>query len=337
MNHKLDDECKKQAIFVGMPNSRQLYPFKFTPILKDKIWGGDKLNLVLNKNASDLAGESWEISNIPTSESVLMNGHLAGMPLSQLISTFKEDLLGRKVVDNHGMNFPLLIKFIHASEDLSIQVHPNDEQSGGLGKTEMWYVLWAEEGASLLSGFKKLTGSDELRKAIANGTFEQYMNRIPVTAGDTFFIPANQVHTIGKGILLAEIQQSSDTTYRIYDFDRVDAQGLKRDLHVDKAFEVMNIGTETGKVDYLKSAELVQLVSCPEFITNKFTISAPRTFKAGKDRFKIYLNVNGKSDIRFNGESLTFNMGETIMLPANVSMEVIPDGSVSILETMCGI
>ena len=320
-----------------MPQLPELYPLKFSPILKDKIWGGDKLKQVLNKEASDRAGESWEVSAIEGSESVVVNGELAGTSLPELIQMFEEKLVGWRVLFRYGKVFPLLIKFIHAAEDLSIQVHPNDEQSGGSGKTEMWYVLWAEEGATLLSGFKNEVSVSELRESIDSGSFDQYMNRIPVTSGDTFFIQANQVHTIGKGILLAEIQQSSDITYRIYDFDRFDDHGKKRELHVDQAFKVMNISTETGKVDYLKSAELVQLVNCPEFTTNKYSLSDSRTFKANGDRFKIYLNVDGKASISFNGESLSFNKGETILLPAEISMELIPEGKVSILETMCGI
>jgi mannose-6-phosphate isomerase len=320
-----------------MPSSSTLYPLKFTPIIKDKLWGGSKLKEFLNKKASDVAGEAWEVSGIAGSESSVSNGPLAEQTLTQLISTFSDQLLGHKVFERYGYEFPLLIKYIHANEDLSIQVHPSDEQSGGNGKTEMWYVIQADQGATLLSGFKKEIGCDMLRDAIDQGTFEQFMNRIPVEAGDTFFIPANQVHTIGGGLLIAEIQQSSDITYRIYDFDRIDLKGKKREVHVEQAFNVMNISTETGKIDYIKGAELSQLVSCPEFVTNKYVFSAARQFQTSQDKFKIYLNVSGEAEVIFDQMALSFHRGETIFLPAGLAMSVRPKGTCEILETFVGV
>ena len=320
-----------------MTSSFVPYPLKFKPILKDKLWGGSKLREVLTKNASEVAGESWEVSGIAGSESVVANGSLAGQSLPQLIATFRDKLVGKKVFDRFGTEFPLLIKFIYANEDLSIQVHPNDAQSDGFGKTEMWYVIWADEGASLLSGFKSDVTKEVLREAIASGEFDQYMNRVPVKAGDTFFIPANQVHTIGAGLLLAEIQQSSDITYRIYDFDRVDLKGNKRELHVEQAFNVMNVSTETGKIDYVKEAELSQLVSCPEFVTNKYVFNTVRQFQTNQDKFKIYLNVAGIAEVIFDQMTLSFNRGETIFLPAGLTMSVRPKGTCELLETFVGV
>jgi mannose-6-phosphate isomerase len=321
-----------------MSVSTELYPIKFTPLLKDKLWGGDMLKKVLGKDASDAAGESWEVSGIAGSESVVANGPLAGQTLPHLIATYQDQLVGKKVFARYGTEFPLLIKFIHANEDLSIQVHPSDAQSDGFGKTEMWYVIWAEEGASLLSGFKSDVTKEVLRDAIASGAFDQYMNRVPVKAGDTFFIPANQVHTIGGGLLIAEIQQSSDITYRIYDFNRTDLKGNKRELHIDQAFEVMSLETETGKIEYAKTAELIQLVSCPEFVTNKYVLSDSRVFKTTADSFKIYMNVGGQAEAIFADQVMPLNMGETIFLPADMSFKIKPtSGEILILETRPGI
>jgi mannose-6-phosphate isomerase len=200
-----------------------LYPLKFTPVFKDKIWGGDKLKTILNKDFSDLpnCGESWEISAVQDDISVVSNGFLKGNNLEELIEVYMGDLVGEKVWEKFGCECPLLIKFIDANDNLSIQVHPNDELSAerhdAYGKTEMWYVVQADPGARLISGFSGKINKAEYLKYLGNGHLEDILNYEEVSAGDVFFIPAGRVHAIGKGIVVAEIQQTSDVTYRIFD------------------------------------------------------------------------------------------------------------------------
>jgi len=309
-----------------MPDSQALYPLKFTPILKNKIWGGKRISNILNKAAGNQCGESWEISAVPGAVSVVSNGDLVGQSFDELIARFGEQMLG-----GHYESFPLLIKFIDANEDLSIQVHPNDEQSGGQGKSEMWYIMQAEAGATLLCGFNQPTHLTKVRDSIDEGTFEKLLNRIPVKAGDVFYIPPGTVHTIGKGILLAEIQQSSDTTFRIYDFDRVDDQGNKRELHIDKSLSVMKLSQDNGKVE----TDSVELVKSPFFVTNKLTLEEKKTVVA-KSGFKIVMNVSGRAKINFDSDQWSLNFGETCLLPAGLSMDIEPEGEVVLLETYVG-
>lgn len=224
-----------------------LYPLKFEPILKDKIWGGEKLKKVLDKPTdSKECGESWELSGVAGDVSIVSEGELKGKSLTELIGTYTGDLLGKKVYSRFGNNFPLLIKFIDANQDLSIQVHPNDamakERHNSFGKTEMWYVVDAEPGATLISGFNKPTSKEEYLEYFNSGKLTDLLNKENVENDDVFYLPAGRVHTIGKGLLIAEIQQTSDITYRIYDFDRTDAQGNKRELHVEQALGAIDFG-----------------------------------------------------------------------------------------------
>ena len=224
-----------------------LYPLTFETIFKDKIWGGQKINTVLGKDFSPLpnCGETWEVSDVEGNVSLVKEGALQGKSLRELVAQYKGELVGNHVYEQYGDRFPLLIKFIDANDDLSIQVHPNDElakQRGvGHGKTEMWYIIQADEGAKLNSGFKREVEKEEYVKAVADNTIQDLLNIESVQPGDVFFLPAGRVHYIGKGLLLAEIQQTSDTTYRIYDFDRVDAtSGQKRELHTDLAVDAID-------------------------------------------------------------------------------------------------
>ena len=213
-----------------------LYPLKFKTIYKEKIWGGHKINTHLNKDFSPLdnCGETWEISGVEGNISITENGNLSGKSLTELIKEYKSELVGNSVYEKFGNEFPLLIKFIDANADLSVQVHPNDElaekRHGSKGKTEMWYIFQADENSSLISGFKRPLDKKVYQDHLASGSLDQILNREKVETGDVFFIPAGRVHTIGKGILLTEIQQTSDVTYRIYDFDRIDKNGNKREL-----------------------------------------------------------------------------------------------------------
>ena len=222
-----------------------LYPLKFRPIFKEKIWGGSKLRNQLFKNtSSDKTGESWEISGVEGNISVVDNGFLQGKSLNDIISEYKESLLGKKIYNKFGTEFPLLIKFIDADDDLSIQVHPDDntakKRHKSFGKTEMWYVIDADKNAELITGVCKNTNKGEYSELLLNKQLKTILNFEKVKKGDVFFIPAGRIHAICKGILLAEIQQTSDITYRIYDWDRKDDTGNERELHTESAIDVID-------------------------------------------------------------------------------------------------
>ena len=311
-----------------------LYPLKFYPMIKDKIWGGDKLKVQLGKEGGVHSGESWEISGVAENQSTVSNGALKGKRLNELIDGYKEKFLGTSVYKKFGNEFPLLIKFIDAKQDLSIQVHPSDEQSNGFGKTEMWYIMDADPNAYLLSGFNKKVRKKELRKAIVKGNFEDYMNKVPVKSGDTFFIEANHVHSIGTGVMLAEIQQTSDITYRIYDFNRKDQAGNLRELHIEDAFEVMNLGLGNGQVEYINTNK-VQLVSVPEFTTSKFKLEDHTSIKikAPLEHFLIVIAVGGKGVMAYEDKVESFHMGDTIFVPPGIEVEIISSSGFEFLET----
>lgn len=304
-----------------------LYPLKFRTIFKDKIWGGQKIKQVLNKDFSPLpnCGETWELSGVPGNISVVNNGALAGKDLSDLISTYKSKLLGKQVYEKYGEQFPLLVKFIDANEDLSIQVHPNDElakeRHNSFGKTEMWYILQADEDASLITGFNQPVDKDKYVQKFEAGKLTEILNRETVQAEDLFFIPAGRVHTIGKGILLAEIQQTSDVTYRIYDFDRVDDKGQKRELHVEEALDAIDYNFyDEYKTSYEKKINApVEMVSCPYFTTNRlhFSQSTNRNYY-DIDSFIIYVCYEGSVEVDYEAGGVTLKAGEVALLPATI-------------------
>lgn len=304
-----------------------LYPLKFRTIFKDKIWGGQKIKHVLNKDFSPLpnCGETWELSGVPGNISVVNNGALAGKALTELIATYKADLLGKQVHEKYGEQFPLLVKFIDANDDLSIQVHPDDElakqRHDSFGKTEMWYILQADEGASLITGFNQPVDKDRYVQKFEAGNLTDILNREPVKAEDLFFIPAGRVHTIGKGILLAEIQQTSDVTYRIYDFDRVDDQGKKRELHVEEALDAIDYNFYNEyKTNYEKKLNVpVEMVRCPYFTTNRlhFSESTNRNY-SDIDSFIIYVCYEGSVEIGRKEWGVTLKAGEVALLPAAI-------------------
>ena len=222
-----------------------LYPLKFSPILKDKIWGGTKLKSLFNKPAeTDKLGESWELSGYEGDESVVTNGFLKGNNLTELIEIYMGELIGDTIFDEYGMSFPLLFKLIDANENLSIQVHPGDEvaaeRHNSYGKTEMWYVVDADPGSELIIGFSEDCSRETYLDAMASDRVEDLLQKVPVKKGDVFFIPAGRVHAIGEGVVVAEIQQSSDITYRIYDYKRKDDNGNERELHTEQALDVIN-------------------------------------------------------------------------------------------------
>ncbi|WNH09572.1 type I phosphomannose isomerase catalytic subunit [Thalassobellus suaedae] len=319
--------------------TNNLYPIKFTPILKDKIWGGQKLKTLLNKN-SDLPniGESWEISDVEGDTSIVSNGSLKGQSLKQLLETYKADLIGLKNYRIFKNKFPLLIKFIDAKEDLSIQLHPNDElaakRHNSFGKTEMWYTLQADEGANLIVGFNQEMTPELYLKHLADKTLTQILNFDKVKTGDTYFIEVGRVHAIGAGVMVAEIQQTSDITYRVYDWDRVDDNGNERELHNDLAIDAFDFDMpDNFRVSYNKTENKSnEMVSCPYFTTNYLKVSETLKKENIHDSFIIYMCVDGHAEISTNGFTETINKGETILLPAAIINYEITSKNATLLE-----
>ena len=318
-----------------------LYPLKFNPILKDKIWGGTKLKSLFNKSAeTDKLGESWELSGYEDDESVVTNGILKGNNLAELIEVYMGELIGDTIYDEYGLSFPLLFKLIDANENLSIQVHPGDEvaaeRHNSYGKTEMWYVVDADPGAALIIGFTKDCSKEEYLEALNNDRVEDLLQRVPVTKGDVFFIPAGLVHAIGKGVVVAEIQQSSDITYRIYDYKRTDDQGNERELHTEQALDVINFeAAKNPKTVYnARLNEMTPLVNCEYFTTNivRFDQTISRNY-ATLDSFVAYMCLEGNFVIACDGEKTVVLKGDTVLVPASIDeLSLIPDNEVTLLE-----
>jgi mannose-6-phosphate isomerase len=321
----------------------QLYPLKFTPILKKMIWGGNKLTTVLNKKNEKniLYGESWEISGVDDNVSKVSNGFLKGNDLAEIIEVYMGDLVGDKIFDKYGLEFPVLIKFIDACDDLSIQVHPNDElakeRHDSMGKTEMWYIIDHEKDAKLITGFNKKIEKTGYIKSLENKSLKDILNSEEVSNGDVFFIPAGRVHAIGKGILLAEIQQTSDITYRIYDWDRVDASGKSRELHTEQALDAIDFDFHTDyKTKYqAKLNQPTLLVKCDYFTTNLLKIDKTLERDYFKlDSFVIYICTNGKCMVgEEDEEKVEISKGETVLIPASLNnVIIIPSEYSEILE-----
>ena len=318
-----------------------LYPLKFEPILKDKIWGGNKLKTLFGKlTETNKLGESWELSGYEGDESVVSNGILAGNNLTELIEIYMGELVGDKVYDKFGLDFPLLFKLIDANDYLSIQVHPGDEvaakRHNSFGKTEMWYVIDADPNSELIIGFNKDCTHEEYLAALAGGQVEDLLHKVPVKQGDVFFIPAGLVHAIGKGVVVAEIQQSSDITYRIYDYKRTDAQGNERELHTDLALDVIDFTASINpKTEYQITANaIVPLVSCDYFTTNLIQFDRPLTRNYGDlDTFVVYMCLSGSFVIETKGEKTVVNQGETVLIPACINeVGLITDKTTRLLE-----
>ncbi len=301
------------------------YPIKFIPILKEKIWGGEKLMTLLNKESKKKnIGESWEISDIKGEMSVVANGSLKGKSLQDLMVGFRSDLLGKKVFNKFSYNFPLLIKFIDAKEALSIQLHPHDalaqKRHSSFGKTEMWYVVQADKGANLIVGFKNNSEKETYLKHLKNKSLLDILNVDKVKKGDVYFIPTGRVHAIGAGVMLAEIQQTSDITYRVYDWDRQDQFGNYRDLHTDEAIDAIDYNALSDyKTAYTKENNTTSdLVDCKYFTTNYLPVLAKKITKdhSDKDSFVIYMCVHGSVEFNCNGKKTTVLKGETVLIPA---------------------
>ncbi|WP_128547530.1 type I phosphomannose isomerase catalytic subunit [Larkinella soli] len=321
-----------------------LYPLTFETIFKDKIWGGQKIRTVLGKDFSPLpnCGETWEISGVQGNVSVVKEGALKGQSLQELLEKYGEELVGKHVYERYGNEFPLLVKFIDANDDLSIQVHPNDrlakERHNSFGKTEMWYILEADETATLNSGFNRSVTKDEYVKAVENNTLNDILNIEDVRAGDVFFLPAGRVHYIGKGILLAEIQQTSDITYRIYDFDRVDDKGRKRELHTDLAVDAIDYTHyDHYKTQYEpKRNQSVNVVTSEYFVTNVLNFDQEVMHDyTHLDSFVILVCVGGSLTIEAEGGyRIPLKMGQCALIPASArQVTLLPDGDMTVLES----
>ena len=316
-----------------------LYPLKFQPILKNKIWGGQKLQQLLNKptTATD-AGESWEISDVEGDTSLVANGPLKGTSLKSLMETYTSDLMGAKNFSEFGTKFPLLIKFIDAKEDLSVQLHPNDqlakERHNSFGKTEMWYVLQANPDSNLIVGFNQDMTQELYVKHLEDKTLQSILNFDAVKAGDTYFIEVGRIHAIGAGVLLAEIQQTSDITYRVYDWDRVDADGNERELHNDIALEAFDFDMpENYRVQYSQELNVsTELVSCPYFTTNVLEVTETISKNNTHDSFMIYMCVEGNASLEVDGALTEISIGETVLIPASIETFSISSNHAKLLE-----
>jgi len=320
-----------------------MYPYKFKPILKSTIWGGEKIAPYKQiVSAQKQIGESWELSGVGGNESVVAEGPDAGMTLPELIARDGEQLLGKANAARFGGEFPLLVKFIDARQDLSIQVHPNDDlalkRHHSKGKTEMWYVVDADEGARLRSGFAKRVTPAEYEASVADNTITDLLAEYEIHPGDLFFLPAGRVHSIGAGAFIAEIQQTSDITYRIYDFNRKDASGHTRELHTELA---------KGAIDYTvlpdyrthyepaKDRE-IRLVACPYFTTSLYDLTAPQRIDLSSlDSFVVVVCIGGGGTLTDDaGHTLPLHQGETVLVPAaTAALDLHPDGCMKLLTS----
>lgn len=317
-----------------------IYPLKFHPILKERLWGGTKLKEVLGKSIeSDITGESWELSTVKGDVSVVSNGNLAGTSLQELINSDADGLLGKSVTKRFAKEFPILIKFIDAKQDLSIQLHPNDKlakkRHDSFGKTEMWYIMDADQEANLIVGFNKDVTKEEYAKSLEKDTLLDLMNYETVKEGDTFFINTGKIHAIGAGVLLAEIQQTSDITYRVFDFNRKDKDGNLRELHTEMALDAIDYEKKDDfKVAYPKIKDTVNtMVDCPYFTTNFLELTNDLDQNVSeRDSFTIYMCVGGNASISNEYGTAEIQKGETILIPADSKKIGIKTSGAKLLE-----
>ncbi|WP_166921743.1 type I phosphomannose isomerase catalytic subunit [Flavobacterium poyangense] len=315
----------------------KMYPLQFAPILKERIWGGEKLKTILNKPiVSKITGESWELSTVEGDVSVVVNGTLKGKSLMELIDEMPNEILGTKVYERFGKQFPLLFKYLDAREDLSIQVHPNDvlakERHNSFGKTEMWYVLQADTDARIIVGFKEDSGKEEYLKHLNDKTLVSILDDVKAKTGDVFFLETGTVHAIGAGLVVAEIQQTSDITYRLYDFDRKDAEGNTRELHVDLALDAINynkVDTQKKYNSEINTSNVV--VDCPYFTTNFIPLEDKMAVSKSGETFTVYMCVEGSFEIEFDGFKQSYIKGDTVLVPASINAFEVT-GKASILE-----
>ena len=320
----------------------KLYPLKFKPIFKDKIWGGQKIKTVLGKDFSPLpnCGEVWVLSGVENNQTTITNGFLESNNLNEVLEIYMGDLVGDNIYQKFGNEFPILVKFIDANDWLSIQVHPDDDlawkRHQSLGKSEMWYIFDAEENAELISGFSEKIDKDQYQKHLENKTLKSVMNFEKVHNGDVYYMPAGRVHALGPGVLLAEIQQTSDVTYRIYDWDRIDEAGIMRELHIDEAMDAIDFQVyDNYKTDYIpKLNASVNLVESPYFTTQLIHLENPiKKDYSELDSFVIYVCVEGEITLKYDDIAYDLNKGEAMLLPATINqVELFPKQKSKLLE-----
>lgn len=313
---------------------------KFRPILKQVLWGGNKIIPFKQLDADmEQVGESWEVSGVKDNESIVANGQYEGMKLNDLVAFLKGDLVGKENYERFGNEFPLLIKFIDASKQLSIQVHPNDEQAKakGLkrGKTEMWYIMESAPNATLLSGLKRAITPEEYKAMVENETITDALCEYRVGEGDVFYLPAGRIHSIGAGTFLAEIQETSDVTYRIYDFKRKDKDGNYRQLHTEAAAECIDYSVENDyRTKYeARKNEGVELAQCPHFTTSVYDLDEPMLLDYSElDSFVVLIALSGECTLSTGDAETQLRAGETVLLPATTQTLNV-SGTVKFLET----
>ena len=318
-------------------------PIKFEPILKTIVWGGEKIAPYKGiKTDQKHIGESWELSGVAGNESVVAEGPLAGKTIAELVKEYKGDLVGNHVYANTGDEFPLLIKFIDALSDLSIQVHPNDElaaarHNGSKGKTEMWYVVAAEPGAHLLAGLTQKITPEEYAAKVADGTITDVLARYEVHPGDVFFLPAGRIHAICGGCFIAEIQQTSNITYRIYDYGRLGLDGKPREVHTELAKDAIDY---TVYPDYRThynpvQDEEVEVVSCQYFTTSILDLTLPFAKDLSSiDSFMVVMCLSGSGSMEVDGSEVSLQQGETVLIPATADdVCFIPEEGMKVLTS----
>ena len=322
-----------------------LYPLKFNPIFKDKIWGGRKIKEVLGMDYGPLpnCGEVWLLSGIWDEQSTIANGDFEGDEINDLVETFMGDLVGESVFDKYGEQFPLLLKIIDANDWLSIQVHPDDELAEkrglGNGKTEMWYVMQADENAELVMGFNREMTRMDYVKVMKNNTLRDVLNYEQVKAGDVFFIPAGRVHALGPDIMVAEIQQTSDTTYRIYDWDRINEAGMSRELHIPQSFEAIDFGIpDQYKIEVPDVMnKTVPVVDCQYFVTNLLQLQGEMEKDySNLDSFVILIALEGNFSLKWENGAIFVNQGECVLIPNLIKkVSIRAEKYCKLLEVYC--
>jgi mannose-6-phosphate isomerase len=319
-------------------NKPTLYPLKFEPILKEKVWGGNKVAQLCGKQELNKTGESWEISGVGGNVSVVAKGNLKGKSLLNLMQDYDAQLLGNRVYKTFGNNFPLLFKFIDAKEDLSVQLHPNDQLAkkhhDSFGKTEMWYIMQAEEDARIILGFNSEMNESKYIEKVTENKITDILQSENVNTGDSFLIEPGAVHAIGAGVVLAEIQQTSDVTYRIYDWDRPGIDGEFRELHLDLALESINFEELEAKLEYSSEEDVPELLcSSLYFETNRLLLTKNiRRDLMSHDSFVVYMCVEGEVTIETSDFSEEMKKGETLLIPASIANIGISTTGATILE-----
>jgi mannose-6-phosphate isomerase len=320
-----------------------LYPMKFKPVLKEKIWGGQRIKTQYSVYDNDIAscGEAWLISGITDSETEVMNGYFEGNTVREMAEIFMDDFLGEKIYEKHGDEFPLLFKIIDANDYLSVQVHPDDEiakTKHGLksGKSEMWYIIDAVPGAQIVAGFNKPMTKELLLKHLESGTLQSILNFEPVQKGDFIYIPAGLVHAMCPGILVAEIQQSSDTTYRLYDWGRTDEKGQSRTLHISEAADAIRYDLKSSVIRHFQppvnqSTPMLETTHfSAQFVNLHSTLI--KNFQ-GQDSFIVYFTLSGNYDLICRNQTVNVKSGECILIPAMVEELVFrPNQSAQLIE-----